>query len=491
MNVTAADWVVLLATVVALFAVDLLVATLRPHAMGFREAALWYLLFAAAAVGFGVSLAALEGWDYGGQFFAGYIVENSLSVDNLFVFVVIMSSFAVPGEYQQRVLIFGILTSLCLRAAFIAVGAALLSALSFMFLIFGLALVWTAFRLFTQRDADPDVAQSPLVRATRRLLPVTDRYDGGRMVTRENGRRVVTPLFVVFTAIGGTDMLFALDSIPAVFGVTDEAYIVFAANAFALLGLRALYFLVTGLLDRLVYLSAGLAVLLAFIGAKLILHWAHGLSHGVPEISTALSLAVIGGVLAITTTASLIRSRRDPAARAHAGVVLGTPSRTGRGEDPLDGGDGGGKGGDQAERPGAAGEPRARLPAGPAHVLTRCAGTRAGLTSQRSVSSLPSWSSRLISSGSDSDWVTCAAAADFWMARAISASAPRSMTQEPDTPGLVRAAAGTPACKAAAVTARATAASLMSPASGATTRTRSAEYSPIACWIRPVSSDMW
>jgi tellurite resistance protein TerC len=323
-NVTAADWLVLLGTVLVLFAVDLLVATLRPHVVGFREAALWSAFFIAVAAGFGVVVADLEGWGYAGQFYAGYIVEKSLSVDNLFVFVIIMSSFAVPREHQQRVLIFGIAASLCLRAAFIAVGAALLSALSFMFLIFGLALLWTAGRLFTHRDADPDVSHSPLVRATRRFLPVTDSYDGGRLITGAGGRRVVTPLFIVFAAIGGTDMLFALDSIPAVFGVTSEAYIVFAANAFALLGLRALYFLVTGLLDRLVYLSAGLAVILAFIGAKLILHWAHGLSGAIPEISTALSLGVIGGVLAITTAASLIKSRRDPAARAHAGAVLGT-----------------------------------------------------------------------------------------------------------------------------------------------------------------------
>jgi tellurite resistance protein TerC len=240
-----------------------------------------------------------------------------------------MASFAVPREHQQRALIVGIIASLCLRAAFIAVGAALLSALSFMFLIFGLALAWTAARLFLHRDADPDVAGSPLVRATRKVLPVTDQYDGGRLLTRQGGRRVVTPLFIVFIAIGGTDMLFALDSIPAVFGVTSEAYIVFAANAFALLGLRALYFLVTGLLDRLVYLSAGLAVILAFIGAKLILHWAHGTWHAAPEIGTAASLAVIGGVLAITTVASLVKSRRDPGIRAHAGSVIGPRGRPG------------------------------------------------------------------------------------------------------------------------------------------------------------------
>ena len=278
----------------------------------------------AVAVGFGFVLAALEGWGYAGQYFAGYIVEKSLSIDNLFVFVIIMTSFAVPREHQQRVLIFGIIASLCLRAAFIAVGAALLSALSFMFLIFGLVLVWTAFRLFTHRDSDPDVANSGLVRTTRRFLPVTDDYDGGRLTTHLGGKWAVTPLFIVFVAIGGTDVLFALDSIPAVFGVTNEAYIVFAANAFALLGLRALYFLVTGLLDRLVYLSAGLALILAFIGVKLILHWAHGLWHGTPEISTPLSLAVIGGVLVITTVASLIKVRRDPSAQAHAGAVLGS-----------------------------------------------------------------------------------------------------------------------------------------------------------------------
>jgi tellurite resistance protein TerC len=327
MNVTLADWAVLLGIVVALFALDLVLATLRPHAVGFREAALWTVFFVAAAAGFGLALAALEGWDYAGQYFAGYVVEKSLSVDNLFVFVIIMSTFAVPPKHQQRVLIFGILASIVLRAAFIAVGAALLNALSFMFLIFGLVLIWTAVRLFTHRDADPDVMDSRLVRAARRVFPVSDEYDGGRLLSHIRGKRVVTPLFIVFIAIGGTDMLFALDSIPAVFGVTSEAYIVFAANAFALLGLRALFFLVTGLLDRLVYLSMGLSLILAFIGAKLILHWAHEqFGTSVPEISTALSLIVIGAVLAVTTVASLIKVRLDPSAQAHAGVVTGSPA---------------------------------------------------------------------------------------------------------------------------------------------------------------------
>jgi tellurite resistance protein TerC len=299
----------------------------RPHAVGYKEAMAWSVAYVGVAVVFGVVLASVAGWGFGSQYFAGYLVEKSLSVDNLFVFVIIMATFAVPREHQQRVLVLGIIAALALRAVFIAVGAALLSALSFMFLIFGLLLLWTAVRLYRHRDEDPDIASNGLVRTARRILPVTDSYAGGRLITRVGGRRVATPLFLVFIAIGGTDILFALDSIPAVFGVTSEPYIVFTANAFALLGLRALFFLVTGLLDRLVYLAAGLAVILGFIGVKLILHWAHGLDHRVPEISTAVSLIVIAMVLIVTTVASLIRSRRDPAARAHAGAVLGTPPR--------------------------------------------------------------------------------------------------------------------------------------------------------------------
>jgi tellurite resistance protein TerC len=314
--------------IVVLLGLDLVLATVRPHAVGYKEAAVWSAAYIAVAVVFGVILGTLSGWGYGGQYFAGYLVEKSLSVDNLFVFVIIMATFAVPREHQQRVLVFGIIAALVLRAVFIAVGAALLSALSFMFLVFGLLLVWTAVRLYRHRDEDPDISSNALVRMSRRILPVNDAYDGGRLISRVGGRRVATLLFIVFVAIGGTDILFALDSIPAVFGVTSEPFIVFTANAFALLGLRALFFLVTGLLDRLVYLSAGLAVILAFIGVKLILHWAHGIEHRVPEISTSMSLIVIAVILAVTTVASLIKSRRDPAARAHAGAVLGAPTRS-------------------------------------------------------------------------------------------------------------------------------------------------------------------
>ncbi|MDX3233906.1 TerC family protein [Streptomyces sp. ME19-01-6] len=326
MPVTGLGWVLTIAVIAALLAVDLSVGTVRPHAVGFREAALWSIFYIAVAVVFGVVFAQVVGWEYGAQYYAGYVVEKSLSVDNLFVFVIIMSTFAVPREHQQRVLTFGIIAALVLRAVFIALGAALLSLFSFMFLIFGLLLLWTAVQLYRHRDQDPDIESNVLVRSCRRLLPVTDSYDGGRMVSRMGGRRAVTPLFVVFIVIGGTDILFALDSIPAVFGVTEEPYIVFVANAFALLGLRALYFLVTGLLDRLVYLAAGLAFILAFIGVKLVLHWGHGIESGIPEISTAASLAVIGAVLTATIVASVIKSRRDPTARAHAGAVLGSPS---------------------------------------------------------------------------------------------------------------------------------------------------------------------
>jgi tellurite resistance protein TerC len=221
------------------------------------------------------------------------------------------------------VLIIGIVLALIMRAIFIALGAALLSAFSFMFLVFGLLLVVTAVQLFRHRDEDPSVEDNAVVRAARRRLPMTDDYVGGQVVTRVDGRRMFTPLFIVLLAIGTTDLLFALDSIPAVFGVTEEAFIVFTANAFALLGLRALFFLVNGLLDRLVYLSTGLALILAFIGVKLVLHYGHLQEDSIPEISTGLSLVVIAVVLTVTTVASLLKVRRDPDARAHAGSIRG------------------------------------------------------------------------------------------------------------------------------------------------------------------------
>jgi tellurite resistance protein TerC len=316
--------------VVVLLAVDLVLATLRPHAVGFREAAAWSIFYIAVAIAFGIGFQVHAGSPYGAEYFAGYLVEKSLSVDNVFVFVIIMRTFAVPEKHQHKVLTIGIVAALALRAVFIALGATLLDLFSFMFAVFGLVLIATAVQLYRHRDVDPVVEDNQLVRLARRVLPVSREYLGGRMVARLQGRRVVTPLFVAVVAVGSTDILFALDSIPAVFGITREPYIVFAANAFALLGLRALFFLVKGLLDRLIYLSTGLSLILAFIGVKLLLHWGHHMSDAVPEIPTSLSLVVIVVVLAVTTVASVLGSRRRPEARAHAGSLRG--DRAGGGE---------------------------------------------------------------------------------------------------------------------------------------------------------------
>ncbi|GGN08091.1 tellurium resistance protein TerC [Lentzea pudingi] len=324
LEISGLTWALTIGVIVALLAVDLVLAAWRPHRIGFREAGLWSVFYIAVAIGFGVWFTSVHGGTFGAEYFAGYIVEKSLSVDNLFVFVIIMTTFLVPEEHQHKVLTFGIVLALIMRAIFIAVGATLLSLFSFMFLLFGLLLIFTAVQLFRHRNEDPDVENNVVVKTARKLLPVTDDYVGGKIFTRVDGKRLATPLFVVLVAIGGVDLLFALDSIPAVFGVTEQPYIVFTANAFALLGLRALFFLVKGLLDRLVYLSAGLAVILAFIGVKLILHWAHvDISASVPEIPTPLSLGVILGILVIVTVASLVKTRNDPSAKAHAGSLRG------------------------------------------------------------------------------------------------------------------------------------------------------------------------
>jgi tellurite resistance protein TerC len=322
LEISGLTWLVTIGLIVVLLALDLVLAAARPHRVGFREATAWSVFYILVAVAFGVWFAMAYGSVFGTEYFAGYIVEKSLSVDNLFVFVIIMTTFVVPEEHQHKVLTFGIILALIMRAIFIALGATLLSLFSFMFLLFGVLLIYTAVQLFRHRDEDPDVEDNAVVRTARRVLPITDEYVGGKLVTRVDGRRMVTPLFLVLIAIGSIDLLFALDSIPAVFGVTEEPYIVFVANAFALLGLRALYFLVKGLLDRLVYLSTGLAIILGFIGLKLILHWAHeDISTAVPEITTPVSLVVIIGVLIVVTVASLIKTRKDPTAKAHAGSL--------------------------------------------------------------------------------------------------------------------------------------------------------------------------
>jgi tellurite resistance protein TerC len=307
--VTSLGWALTLAAIAALLALDLVVSARRAGSIPLRAAGGWSIFYVGVALAFGVVLGISSGWDLGAQYFAGYVVEKSLSVDNLFVFVVIVAAFAVPGALQSRALTIGIAMALVMRAIFIALGAALLDAFSFMFAIFGLGLVASAVQLVRHRGQTPAVRDSRVVAAVRRVLPVSDQYTGGRLITRVQGRRVATPLVLVLVALAGTDVLFALDSIPAVFGVTDRAYVVFCANAFALLGLRALFFVVSGLLERLVYLAFGLSLVLAFIGVKLILEFVHHEISGTPVISTGASLAVIVIVLTVTAVASLLRTR--------------------------------------------------------------------------------------------------------------------------------------------------------------------------------------
>jgi tellurite resistance protein TerC len=307
-------WFVTIAAIAALVAIDIRHAR-SPHEVHFREALTWSAIYVAAAVTFGVVLAAAAGTQPALAYFAGYLVEKSLSVDNLFVFAVILARFAVPPRHQQRVLLIGVVGALVLRAAFIAAGAAVVHRFTVTFVVFGAFLLYTAVHLLRSHGQEPDVGDNRAVRLLRKVMPVTSGYEQDTLLTRVDGRRAATPLLVVAVAILSVDIVFALDSIPAIFGITDSAYLVFAANAFALLGLRALYFLLVGLLDRLVHLHYGLAAILAFIGVKLVLHYAHSVNKSVPEISTGPSLAVVAVVLAITTTTSL-RATRSSRGRA-------------------------------------------------------------------------------------------------------------------------------------------------------------------------------
>lgn len=314
-------WAITVVAVLALIALDFFVVSSKPHEVGMKEAAAWSVFYIAVALAWGAGIWYFWGHQYGTEYYTGWLVEKALSVDNLFVFVIILGKFAVPAKYWQKILLFGILFALALRTVFILVGAALLETFSFTFVIFGAFLVWTAVQLARHRNEDPDVEDSKIVEYVQRRLPFSQEWNGGKMRVVENGRKLFTPMLLVMIAIASTDVLFALDSIPAVYGVTSEPYIVFAANAFALLGLRALFFLLNGLLDKMVYLALGLSIILGFIGIKLILHWAHGVWPVLPEVPTMLSLAVIIVVLAVTALASWIKVRRDPTAVAHAGTV--------------------------------------------------------------------------------------------------------------------------------------------------------------------------
>ncbi|MQA16418.1 MAG: TerC/Alx family metal homeostasis membrane protein [Pseudonocardiaceae bacterium] len=317
MTVASWVWFVTIAGFVAIIAFDFWLVSRNPRDPSMRESTLWVSFYVCLAVLFGLGVLALAGPRHGGEFFAGWITEYSLSVDNLFIFVLIMASFAVPRQYRQKVLLVGIALALVMRGIFIALGAEAISRFDWVFYLFGAFLVFTAWKLVTQQESeDQEFSENAVLRAVRKVVPTSSSYHGAALTARVDGRRVVTPMLIVMVAIGTTDLLFAVDSIPAIFGLTQEPYLVFTANAFALMGLRQLFFLIGGLLDRLVYLSKGLAFILAFIGVKLILEALHlqGVSWA-PEVPILVSLGVIVGALAITTVASLRKSRRDATTR--------------------------------------------------------------------------------------------------------------------------------------------------------------------------------
>ena len=325
MDVSLTTWFVVIGAILALIVVDLLTVSRKPHEVKFKEAAGWSIFYIGIAIAFGIWVWQTAGSQFGTEYFAAYLVEKSLSVDNLFVFIIILAQFAVPSIYHQRILMFGVLLALVLRGIFIAVGAAALAAFSFTFVIFGAILIWTGVGLFKHWDEDPNPEDNKLVKVMRKRITMTDEFHGSKTFIKIDGKRLATPMFTVMIAIASTDLLFALDSIPATFGVTQEPFLVFAANAFALLGLRALYFLLKGLLDKLIYLSLGLSIILMFIGVKLILTYLHEVWYEVPKIPTVGSLSVIGLILVVSTVASLLKSKKDPTAIAHAGRITAAP----------------------------------------------------------------------------------------------------------------------------------------------------------------------
>ncbi|MEU0209521.1 TerC family protein [Streptomyces canus] len=313
MNVSLTVWLLTIVALCALVGADFFIGR-KPHDVSVKEAGIWTVVWVVLACLFGLGLLLFGGGKPTGEFFAGYITEKSLSVDNLFVFVLIMGKFAVPSQYQQRVLMVGVVVALVLRAGFIAAGAAIISAFSWVFYLFGAFLIWTAWKLVqdARKDGhDEEYEENKLLKMVEKRFGVADRYHGTKLWIEENGKRVMTPMLVVMLAIGSTDVLFALDSIPAIYGLTQDPYIVFTANAFALMGLRQLYFLIGGLLKKLVHLSYGLSIILGFIGVKLVLHALHESGVHVPEISIPFSLGFIVLVLTITTLTSLRAAKKQ------------------------------------------------------------------------------------------------------------------------------------------------------------------------------------
>jgi tellurite resistance protein TerC len=316
MNVHLYAWIITVGVMVLILAFDLLIIGRRPHEPSMREAGTAIGVYIGLAIVFGLAIWGISGPQYAGEFFAGWLTEYSLSVDNLFVFLIIMASFNVPKKYQQQALLVGIILALIFRGIFIALGAVAINQFSFVFYVFGAFLLYTAINLARNTDHDDD-ADNIVVRFARSHLKFSDKWDGLKLYVKENGKRLMTPMFLVIVSLGTTDLIFALDSIPAIYGLTQEPYLVFTANVFALMGLRQLYFLLGDLLKRLVYLSQGLAFILAFIGVKLVLHALHenevpfingGEPVPVPEIPTLLSLGVIIVTLTITAVASLYKT---------------------------------------------------------------------------------------------------------------------------------------------------------------------------------------
>ncbi len=325
MHISPFVWIATIAGILALLAFDFFFHVRKAHEPTLKESALWSAVYVGIALLFGVGLWVVAGSGSGADYFAGYITEKALSVDNLFVFLVIMSAFAVPRAYQQKVLLFGIAFALVSRGILVALGAAMINTFSWTFYIFGLVLLLTAGHMFKPEGEDQHSADNLITRVARKLFHASDDYDGDKLFTRVDDRRVMTPMLLVMIVIGGSDILFALDAIPAIYGLTEQPYIVFTATAFSLLGLRQLYFLIDELLDRLVFLSYGLAVILGFIGVKLLLHALHKnslpfINDGEPvhlvELSTPVSLGVIVGVLVVTVVASLAASRRKDRSNA-------------------------------------------------------------------------------------------------------------------------------------------------------------------------------
>lgn len=321
MDVSPLVWWLTIGVTTAILLFDILVIGRRPHEPSKKEVSIALAVYVGLAIAFGIGVWFVAGHQFGTEFFAGWLTEYSLSVDNLFIFLIIMAKFGVPKELQQSALLVGIVLALIMRAIFIFVGAAAINNYSWIFYLFGLFLVYTAVKLAkegTNDDDQEEFEENRLIKFVERKFPATAEWHGSKILTKENGKRVITPMFVVIIALGTTDLLFALDSIPAIYGLTQEPFLVLTANIFALMGLRQLYFLIGGLLERLIYLSYGLAVLLGFIGVKLILHAMHenelpfvnGGEHiaWAPDIPTLVSLGAIVAILAVTTVASLAKT---------------------------------------------------------------------------------------------------------------------------------------------------------------------------------------